>query len=347
MYDIILHLKNNDSPAVLATLIGVEGHSYRKVGAVMLFFEEGMLGSLSPGCLESDLQLRTEEIWKSGMPEMVEYDMLSSDDLSWGEVMGCGGRIKVLLEPVRGELRQLLVKAYARIARGEILILQRESNDHGYSYRLVSATTTSSQGDHTNFSTLLEPKPRLVIFGGSHDAGPIAELAERVGFRITVADWREGSLHNKFPGAEKFICHPMEMVGQMGIGCEDYVLICSHHFQRDRQFLESLIPVNPHYIGIVGSTTRISRLLEGIDAPASLHAPVGISIGGQGPEEIAVSIVAEMIRVRRLGLANLSKGVEFIEYSRHLSGSGTKQKNGYSQSLSEVVAWDSPWECRA
>lgn len=349
-HDIVMHIKDNDCPAVLASLVGVEGHSYRKEGAVMLFFEGGVIGSLSPGCLESDLQLRTEELWASGKPETVEYDMLSPDDFAWGEAVGCGGKIKVVLEPVKGELREALVAAHDRMEEGESLILSRKIAPQGYSYTL-ECTPVEGQAAarmHSDiFSTLLEPKPRLVIFGGGLDAAPIAALAVRVGFRIVVADWREGSLRNEFPGAERLICPPGEAVDRLSIGSNDYVLICSHQSQRDREFLEKLISAKPKYIGIIGSAARINLLMEGLPIPQALHAPVGIAIGGEGPEEIAVSIVAEMIQIRRTAQDKLPKGVECIENSRYLSGSRSKQTDGRIQGISEAVSGNFIGERRA
>ncbi|MDQ0195144.1 XdhC family protein [Paenibacillus wynnii] len=348
IHDIVLYIKNNDSPAVLASLTGVEGHSYRKAGAVMLFFENGSMGSLSPGCLESDLQLRTAEIWASGQPEVVEYDMLSPDDFSWGEAVGCGGKIKVVLEPVKGELKQILLAANERMARGESLMLLRKlTSQGGYSYELAAGTVAGPVSDSIAFSTLLQPKPRLVIFGGGHDAGPIAALAATVGFRIAITDWREGTLKNEFPGAERVICAPVEAAARLGISCGDYVLICSHQFQRDRHFLEGVLPFNPHYIGVIGSAVRINLLLEGLEVPSSLHAPVGIPIGGEGPEEIAVSIVAEMIQIKRAGSRKLSKGGDHFESSRYLSSSRTKQTNGSLQGFPEAVPGDFTRERRA
>lgn len=372
IHDIVTHIHRNNTPAVLATLIEVEGHSYRKAGAVMLFFEGGTLGSLSPGCLESDLQLRTTEVWERGIPEMVEYDMLSPDDFSWGEAIGCGGKIKVVLEPVKGELYKILQDVYDRMDKGEDLVLFRETADEGYSYSLESGGVNTFQQCENNtrlsqrtkedlasrkfktaspelvaFRTLFVPKPRLVIFGGGQDAGPVVEFATRVGFRIAVADWREGSLQTLFPGAERLICSPGEAVLRLGVGRGDYVLICSHQFQRDRQFLEKVIPQAPHYIGIIGSKARISLLLEGLDTPESLHAPVGLPIGGEGPEEIAVSIVAELISIRRASLQRISKGVENDESSRYISGSGAEQANGSIQSLTEVVPGNLSRERRA
>ncbi|MNO41742.1 putative xanthine dehydrogenase subunit A [compost metagenome] len=371
-HEIAMHVQTHKVPAVLATLIEVEGHSYRKPGAVMLFFEGGMIGSLSPGCLESDLQLRTSEIWERGLPEIVEYNMLSPDDLSWGETVGCGGKIKVVLEPVQGKLYELLVQASDRLAVGECLVLFREASERKFTYKLELDTDISlsqsnkhpklshsakenmaagrfsaTSAELTAFYTQFVPKPRLVIFGGGRDVVPIAELADKVGFRIVVADWREGSLQNEVPRAERIICSPTEVVQRLGVAQRDCVLICSHQIGRDRQFLESVIPLAPLYIGVIGSKTRIALLLEKLEAPASLHAPVGLPIGGEGPEEIAVSIIAEIIQIRRAGLRELSKGVDSIESSRNIFGSRAEQADGRVQGFTEIIAGGLARERRA
>ncbi|OMD39254.1 XdhC family protein [Paenibacillus odorifer] len=371
-HDIAMHIQTHKAPAVLATLIEVEGHSYRKPGAVMLFFEGGTIGSLSPGCLESDLQLRTSEIWERGLPEIVEYNMLSPDDLSWGETVGCGGKIKVVLEPVQGELQELLVLASDRLYAGERLVLFREAVGRGFDYKLELDTDISlsqnkkhpklsplakesmatgrfmaAQAELTAFHTCFVPKPRLVIFGGGRDVVPIAELANKVGFRVVIADWREGSLQNEFPHAERIICSPTEVVQRLGVAQEDYVLICSHQIGRDKQFLESVIPQAPLYIGVIGSKARIALLLEGLEVPAFLYAPVGLPIGGEGPEEIAVSIIAEIIQIRRAGLRELPKGADRFESSGNIFGSRAEQADGRVQGFTEIVTGGLTRERRA
>ncbi|KAA8745270.1 XdhC family protein [Paenibacillus sp. UASWS1643] len=100
-----------ETRCVLATAIKVEGHAYRKQGVSMLLTEDGkMYGSISPGCLESDLQARVSHVLDTKQMEFAEYDMRPEDDLSWGETIGCGGLVVVLLEPVCGELRYTLQK---------------------------------------------------------------------------------------------------------------------------------------------------------------------------------------------------------------------------------------------
>lgn len=347
MYEICCHVANHDGPAVLATLIAVEGHSYRKPGAAMLFYPGGTLGSLSPGCLESDLSLRAEALWEHARTESVEYDMRSSDDAGWGEAVGCGGKMTVVLEPVVGELRSLLRQAKARMDGGENLVLRRHPQQGaGYVYRLeedkedapnsfASQVKTPRKSEGT-FATPLVPKPRLVLFGAGSDSGSIAELAARAGFRIAVADWREARLRDGFPAQESALCLPDEAPSELDISIHDYVLICSHSLLRDRQFLERVAPLRPRYLGIVGSKARIARLTEALEWPEGLplHAPAGLPIGGEGPEEIAVSIVAELIREKRAFPRSLwNEGGAIDEGLRDLSGGGKRQPDGRLQSL--------------
>ncbi|WP_150273048.1 XdhC family protein [Paenibacillus tepidiphilus] len=375
--DIVRHVYENGAPAVLATLIAAKGHSYRKPGAAMLFYPGGRLGSLSPGCLESDLELRTEEIWESGLPVLIEYDMTSPDDFSWGEAVGCGGTITVVLEPVQGELRRLLQDIHMRLEQGASLTLSREAaGGKGYDYRLEpfkgdklqsgtwgpvgpaecaqapgaaeAAEWPSLAAPLVPFRTHFVPKPRLILFGGGLDALPVAELAQSGGFRLAVADWREGSpLLRHLPDAEQVVCPPQEAAARLRITPADYVLILSHQTQRDRQFLLDVLSAEPRYIGIIGSKARITQLLEGIDRPASLHAPVGLPIGAEGPEEIAVSIVAELIQIKRATSLKLPKGVESDEDSRHISGRRSEQAHGRLQSVAEALGGGRARERRA
>ena len=128
---------------------------------------------------------------------------------------------------------------------------------------------------------------------------PVGSLADRIGFRLAVVDWRtEMVVSARFPGAELFVGAPDEAVKALRIGKRDYVLIGSHQLAMDRWILELLLPLHPAYIGIIGSSKRIGMLFEALSRPDSVMAPVGLPIGAEGPEEIAVSIAAELIAVR-------------------------------------------------
>jgi len=343
-----------ETSCVLATAVKVEGHAYRKQGVSMLLTERGdMFGSISPGCLESDLQARVGHVLETGKLEWVEYDMRPEDDWSWGETIGCGGLVLVLLEPVHEELRSVMHEMYACLEEGfavELLrrfhtdysrtdyVLKRMNGIHshmevpsanlsalhagkesekeemvGGTERMSPDTAEETEALSNSamaaeqrwnmprcLSSVHSPEPRLVIVGAGNDAIPVAGLAGASGFRIVVADWRE-SLCNaeRFPRAERVVGFPNEIMPVLQIRSSDYVILMSHQFPREREFLELLAACEYRYLGILGSKTRTGRLLKGLPMLPNLHAPVGLSIGADGPQEIAVSIVAELIADRR------------------------------------------------
>ena len=120
---------------------------------------------------------------------------------------------------------------------------------------------------------------------------------------------------------------------QLGIGRHDFVIICSHQLQRDREMIEHAIPRRPTYIGVLGSQNRIRTLFEGIAATANVHAPVGLAIEAEGPEEIAVSIAAELVSVRARARDEGVEGVRLDENSRNIFGGRGKPENGGGESF--------------
>ena len=172
-------------PSVLATLVHVEGHAYRKPGAFMLLAADGRrAGSISPGCLEADLQERVSQLLETGRYEWVEYNMRAEEDAVWGEAVGCGGAIRILLEPVGEELRALLMETHASLSAGEAVRLSRHENAVGWlHYRMETMKRRSDGGQlpawdldqrvkEDSFSGLrpvytgvLLPPERLILFG--------------------------------------------------------------------------------------------------------------------------------------------------------------------------------------
>ncbi|MCI3923718.1 XdhC family protein [Paenibacillus sp. TRM 82003] len=335
---LLTFVERNENPAVLATVVGVEGHAYRKAGAFMVFSGEGCverLGSISPGCLESDLELRAPRVWDAAGPEVVEYDMRSTDDFSWGEAIGCGGKIEVLLEPVAGKLRDALLELGRRVGRGEEARLLRFRE--GGELRYVVASGLEGDGPEW-FAATFAPSPRLVLFGAGLDVLPIAEAAGRAGFRIAVGDWREGlATKGRFPEAELAIGTPEEVASTLRVGASDYVLVCSHQFGRDRRFIEAVLPARPLYLGVIGSKARVRMLLGDGEPPSFVRAPAGLAIGADGPEEIAISIVAELIRMKRQGAAATQTGGMRREGGWHLLGGGAKQEDGGAEAIVRAV----------
>jgi xanthine/CO dehydrogenase XdhC/CoxF family maturation factor len=376
---------------VLATAVKVEGHAYRKQGVSMLLTEEGtMYGSISPGCLESDLQARVDRVLDTQQLEFVEYDMRPEDDLSWGETIGCGGLIIVLLEPVCGELRSILSRMHTYFQSGSAVELTRSFYDQytrihyviqpaedaesktslypspvakGASLGPINTMITeetptprlslvvihSSETDATasnsgesnlqkdelteperwdvplQISARYEPKPRLIIIGAGNDVIPVACLGKSAGFRVVVADWRETLCSaERFPGVELVRGFPREIMPVLDIQSGDYIVLMSHQFPREREFLELLEDRNYAYLGIMGSRTRTARLLNNLPPLKHLHSPVGLTIGADGPEEIAISIAAELIACKHAVVTaerrNAQRGIAHATDGHRASG---------------------------
>lgn len=294
--------------AVLATIVSVEGHAYRKAGASMLLEAGGgASGSVSPGCLEADLKHYVEPVLRQGACQWIEYDTRAEDDLSWGEAIGCGGFVRILLEPVTGELLSALKETVKLLELGEDAVLIRRFGEYALpqSYAVKSMlgfTPGGRTAQDGEFLQSWEAKPRLVLFGGGDDALAVATLARMAGFRLAVADFRESVLNpGRFPGAELLYGFPIELADMLDLSERDYVIIMSHHYQRDREFLRIALQSGPRYIGIMGSASRTRRMFGGADIPSSVRYPVGLPIGADGPDEIAISIAAELVGIRRKG----------------------------------------------
>lgn len=339
----ILAFVDNDSvEAVLATVIRVRGHAYRKEGAAMLLTEDGRrIGSISPGCLEADLHARVSAVLGTGVHEVVDYNMRPEEDFIWGEEIGCGGEIRILLEPLTEKLRGLLREIGSQVRSGERVRLVRREDEGRLRYWLepaegrfdgvanealsiagsvsrsneagltasgspfpLSASRSQKAECETDgalsFASEFAPRERLVIFGAGDEAAAVDELARGVGFRTAVADWRPALCNpSRFPHAATLVGEPERIVSDLRISARDYIMIGSHHLRRDREMASLVMPLKPAYVGIVGSARRIGLVLGGMAPEPFVSGPIGLAIGAEGAEEIAVSIAAELISWRK------------------------------------------------
>jgi xanthine dehydrogenase accessory factor len=339
-YSILSYARNVGEPAVLATLVQVEGHSYRKAGASMLLLPDGgKIGSLSPGCLESDLQERIQEILLTGEAECVVYNMRPEEDAVWGEAIGCGGVLQILLEPMQGDPLSWLAEACLEVEEVREVEFVRYLIGRKIHYEIKSSRLNRSNLISSSlakekrtvlFSTIFAPRPRLFVFGADEGTVPIVQLARGIGFRIAVGDWRSTLCQaQRFPEAELAIGSPQSILASLRITADDYILICGHQMQKDREMLERVLPLKPAYLGVMGSKNRIQHLFEGLSNTSSIYAPVGIDIGAEGPEEIAISIAAQLIAVRKD--RQRQQGGGSFAYRWDLLGCGTEQENGNPQ----------------
>jgi len=316
IHPILDAIQHENRSGVLATVIHVEGSAYRKEGTAMLFQDDGrQIGMISGGCLEQDLAAHAEEAWSTNRSYTVTYDMSSEDDLIWGLGAGCNGIIRVLLEPIDARMRERLLQMKYHLKQGKSVLAIRKLTPSLGTERIIFLTGTSvGQERERNgrkpklhleralYIQQYEPKPRLIVFGAGPDAKPLVQLASQAGHTVVLCDWREALCSkDQFPWADEiFIGAPKEIVGNLKLGPRDAVVLMTHYFQHDQALIEDLLHRELFYLGILGPRRRTSRLLGGRDIPGHVHAPIGLSIGAEGPEEIAISIMAEIIGQRRL-----------------------------------------------
>ncbi|WP_161601449.1 XdhC family protein [Paenibacillus luteus] len=346
MHEVLTAVKKQDQRAVLATIICVEGHSYRKAGATMLFMLGGkQVGTISPGCLEHDLMERAEEIWATGRIVCIDYNMNQDEDIVWGEAIGCGGEIRLLLEPVDERLRAVLLKVKEKNDEGHSVKLTRSWNDLDINYTLSEGTGDEDAIAYTErhdeglkmMSMDISPRPRLVLFGAGKDADALCALVKSIGFHIIIADWRAAiCTKERYPDAECIVGTPEEIMEEVGFRPEDYLIVCSHQLQQDREMIRLALPLKLVYIGVMGSKKRIRLLFETFLIPSNVRAPIGLSIGADGPAEIAVSVAAELIAIR-VGIKQRSRK----EWGRDvdfgpLFGGRAKQAHGSSQAIARA-----------
>jgi xanthine/CO dehydrogenase XdhC/CoxF family maturation factor len=300
-------------PAVLATLVHVAGSSYRRPGARLLLLPDGTrVGSISGGCLEEDVLARARRVLASGASEIAVYDTTSENDLVWGVGLGCQGVVQIVLERIE-VARPAWVAALATNLR------QRRATDLAVGWGKTRpsgtrlAVTAADRGDEPDFRETIAAPPALVICGAGDDAQPLVRLAKELGWHVSVSDTRAAyATPERFPGADRVMAAPVPECCR-GFADDDrtFVVVMTHRYADDREYLRELLPRALPYLGQLGPRKRTDRLLEELARTgttmepaylAKLHAPVGLDLGGGTPETVALAIVAE-IQARLAGHA--------------------------------------------
>lgn len=324
----------NDEALILVTITGTRGSTYRKPGAMMLIARDQTYeGLISGGCLEGDLLHHAASVFADGAPRRVTYDMHSDEDLVWGLGIGCDGVIELLLQRLGRVSHQRLFDAIETplsARRRVLLALVVESEDRDLPIgswstlaengesdgdeRLIAASSRQIEAawpegrylcresdDRTTMFINVVPQPRLLLCGGGPDAAPLARQAAGLDWQCLVADHREAYARaDRFPGGtEVVLCRPAALPDMIDLTMVDAAVIMSHHLESDAAYLRHLAPLAQsgplRYLGVLGPTARRDRLREMADAPDVLiHGPVGLDIGAELPEAIALAVAAEI-----------------------------------------------------
>jgi xanthine dehydrogenase accessory factor len=308
-------LRAEGVPAVLATVVSVRGSSYRRPGARLLVPAEGHpVGLISGGCLEDEAaRLAREAIDRDG-PVLVTIDHSAEGDELWGLGLGCRGVIQLLAESPSLSAETLDALAAAREGSATYLLTGLDG-----SRRRLTETEADALGERAAMAVAhgrptvigdsvldpILPPLHLVVCGAGPDAPSLVGAAQRQGWRVDVADARRPFLRQeRFPGARLVDADPAEAGAATDAGEWTAVVIMSHDYLRDAEYLAGFLDRGVRYLGLLGPRDRADRLVAELPSPpsevdlAALHAPAGLDIGADGAEQVATAIVAEILATR-------------------------------------------------
>lgn len=324
-------------PVALASLVWSSGSIPMSDRAKMLVLESGeLVGTIGGGCLEADVYAAGQQVLRSGQASDMRYTMTEKQAGESG--LNCGGTVRIYTELIDANgAGQLYTKVRQARHDRKGCVLATELNgtaralwDEGRQplagavedcgnalsadvldeiiQRGRGRTIAAENGQREFFVEPFWPDPVLYVFGGGHVGGQVAALAKNVGFRVVLIDDRPAFANReRHPSADTCMAGEiLDIFPQLAIDEQSYILALTRGHQYDEVVVEQAVASRARYIGMLGSERKKlllwKRLLQrGISEPQleRVFAPVGANIGADTPEEIAVSIVAELVKVRR------------------------------------------------
>lgn len=320
----------------LATVVKTWGSAPRQAGAKMgITADASIIGSVSGGCVEAAVIQEALDSLDDHQPRLLDFGV--SDDTAWDVGLACGGQISVLVEPldqtwfstVQRHLTENNLIASAVVlagqhagakilinGQGELLYASDGITSEVQAALIVTIEAVLDAGEQSQrvmqdeFDILVDVhrlRPRLVIIGGAHAAIALQDIAYLLGFRVILIDPRQAfATDARFPHAESILhSYPDKALAQIGIDSETYLAVLTHDPKIDDPALITALPQNVPYVGVLSSSRthqkRITRLKDaGLteEQITKIRTPIGIDIGAQTPEEIALCIMAEIVAVR-------------------------------------------------
>jgi xanthine/CO dehydrogenase XdhC/CoxF family maturation factor len=322
----------------LATVVQVDGSSYRRPGARMLVTEDGEItGAISGGCLEGDALRKAQFAIFQQQNKLEIYDTTDDEDNKLGVQLGCNGIVYILFEPIKNDdinnPVNLLKKVAAQRKDAVIISLFNPNknleqkgtlafvNGAGSFFKLdemhalqnecvnvlamKSSIIKNYEGSCSALFQFIPPAIQLVIVGAGNDAQPLVNMASLLGWNIIVADGRPTyATQQRFANAGKIaIVKPSEILSVINIDEHTAVVLMTHNYNYDVAALQQLISTNCKYIGALGPKKKLHKMIDELnekrviindDIMQNIYAPVGLDIGAETSEEIALSIIAEI-----------------------------------------------------
>jgi len=301
--------------AVLVTVVALDGSSYRRPGVRMVVSEHGdSIGAVSGGCVEKEIVWQSQSVFKTGVAKIMTYD---------GRLrIGCEGVLHILIEPVflsaeildnfesvLKERQNFSMDVYFYKRPGEFSNIGTLITLRKKTFSLNPSFNENMIVNQDRFSQTLNPLFQLYIFGAEHDSVQLCQEARLLGWEVTiVAAPEESKSCDYFPGASSLISPSFNDLDITGMDDQTAVVLMTHSFNKDVQYLLALKDSLPAYIGLVGSVKRRERVLSMIleycpdispEFLDQIYGPAGINIGAESASEIAISIIAEILAVIR------------------------------------------------
>ncbi len=331
--DRVIGLGQEGRASALAVVTRIRGSAYRRPGAKLLVEDTGAaLGGISGGCLEEDVRQQGLVVLRSGRARLVHYDTSDDETRVWGLGLGCDGEVDLVVLPISPatalgpwtRVRELLdgdapvvLATFAEDGAGGGVLatcagssidglgepaaaIEVEAAARGALERGRSGLQNVSQ--RRVFTDVLMPPPKLLVCGAGEDARPLVALAASVGFRVIVVDHRAAHLTTELlPEAQRLVLQRADDPGtNLPSDAETYAVVKTHSLKHDTAWVRRLIRSGARYVGILGPRARTRRILEEVGAGGDgrVFGPVGLDLGADGAEQVAVSVVAELLAVR-------------------------------------------------
>jgi xanthine dehydrogenase accessory factor len=277
----------------LCLIVRTRGSTPQDKGAAMLVLQDGKtLGTLGGGCVEAEVRTRAQRLMNESQNRLLSFSL--DHDYGWDDGLVCGGVMDVAVQVLRSPESVLPFEEILKsVAAGREATLVAEVFDE--------------QMRPARFELPVLPAPRLVIAGAGHVGQALAEMAARAGFQVTVIDDRPDYADaSRFPDAQCIIGDIEQELSRFPIDRFTFIVIVTRGHKHDAQALAAVIDSPACYVGLIGSKRKIHDIFEALHSQgvlheklAKVHAPIGLEIGAVTPAEIAVSIIAEIIAIRR------------------------------------------------
>ena len=307
MQDVLEQIKRwraSGERVALATVVATRRSAPRPVGSKLAISEKGELfGSVSGGCVESDVAVQAAEVIAKGEPRLLSYGI--SDDQAWEVGLPCGGEIDVFVERLERELPEpdgpaVLLTVLEGERAGERTLVAADAIEPG-------PTRIVELDGETVLAEVLGPPPRLIVVGAIDTAEALCRAAKGLGWRTVVVDPRAKLVtRERLPSPDELVvAWPDEALERLVLDRDTAVVVLTHEERLDMPTLTAALPTDAFYVGAIGSRRtqekRRERLREaglGEDELERLAGPAGLDVGASTPAETALSILAEILAVR-------------------------------------------------